>query len=358
MAALPGRSGAGGILNSDATWAREKRPAVMQHRPQGLTRVTVLDDYQSVAHSMAGWRDTGHELEVAFVPTHIADDAGLLDLLKDTDIVVAMRERTPLRAGLIARLPRLELIVTTGMQNASIDMDAGPMVCGTPSLTSPTAELTWALITGLMRNVPAEAASLRAGTWQSPGAGLGEGLEGSTLAILGLGRLGSRVAAIGRAFGMQVIAWSQNLTEETARAHGVERVSKAELFRRADVLSIHLRLSGRTESLVGEPELRSMKPTARLINTSRAGIVDQAALLQALHRGGIAGAGLDVFDAEPLPAGHPLLSAPNTLLTPHLGYVTRQNYEVFYGGAVEAITGYLNGAPVRVLASGTRAAHG
>jgi phosphoglycerate dehydrogenase-like enzyme len=260
-----------------------------------------------------------------------------------------MRERTPLPAGILSRLPRLRLVVTTGMTNAAIDLNAGVMVCGTQSLTSPTVEMTWALITGLCRNLCAESQSLRAGSWQS---GVGEGLEGQTLGLLGLGRIGSRMAGVGQAFGMHVTAWSQNLTQDAAAGHGVEWVSREDLFRQADILSIHLRLSPRTRGLVDGNLLRSMKPTARLVNTSRAGIVDQQALLEALHHGWIAGAGLDVFDHEPVPADHPLLDAPNTLLTPHLGYVVRQNYELFFAGALEAIHAYLDGQPIRVISPG------
>jgi phosphoglycerate dehydrogenase-like enzyme len=315
------------------------------------TRVVVLDDYQAVAGSMAGWQDCGHRLDVSFIHEHIGDPEVLIERLRDAEVIVAMRERTPLPESVLARLPQLKLIVTTGMNNPAIDMDSGIMVCGTESLTSPTVELTWTLITALSRNLCQEAGSLRSGTWQRS---VGEGLEGATLGLLGLGRIGSRVARIGQAFGMQVIAWSQNLTSEAAAAHGVRRVGAEELFRQSDILSIHLRLSPRTRGLASRERLRSMKPTARLINTSRAGIVDQQALLEALEQGWIAGAGLDVFDQEPLPADHPLLAAPHALLTPHLGYVVRQNYEVFFTGALEAICAYLDGKPVRVISPGRR----
>lgn len=314
-----------------------------------VTRVTVLDDYQAVAESMADWQGSKHRLEVTFLHDHIADPEVLAERLRETDVVVAMRERTPLPQSLIARLPRLKLIVTTGMNNAAIALDAGVPVCGTPSLISPTVELTWALVTALSRNLCRETQSLRAGTWQSS---VGEGLEGATLGLLGLGRIGSRVAKVGQAFGMRVIAWSQNLTPEAAAEHGAERVGPAELFSQADVLSIHLKLSPRTRGLVGQEELQSMRPTARLVNTSRAGIVDQQALAEALRNGWIAGAGLDVFDEEPLPPGHPLLEAPNALLTPHLGYVVRQNYELFFRGALEAVCAFLDGTPVHVLSDG------
>jgi phosphoglycerate dehydrogenase-like enzyme len=316
-----------------------------------VTRVAVLDDYQSVAASLAGWQGSRHRLDVTFLRDHISDPEALAERLQDTDVIVAMRERTPLPKSLIARLPRLKLIVTTGMNNAAIATDAGVMVCGTPSLTSPTVELTWALITALSRNLCREAQALRAGAWQTS---VGEGLEGSTLGLLGLGRIGSRVAKVGQAFGMRVIAWSQNLTPEAAREHGAERVGAEQLFRQADILSIHLRLSPRTRGLVGREQLQSMRPTARLVNTSRAGIVDQQALAEALRDGWIAGAGLDVFDEEPLPADHPLLDVPNALLTPHLGYVVRQNYELFFQGALEAVCAFLDGQPVRVLSDGSK----
>ena len=317
--------------------------------PAAATRVAVLDDYQAVAGSMAGWQECRHRLDVTFSHEHIADPEVLIGRLREVDVIVAMRERTPLPKSVLARLPRLKLVVTTGMNNAAIAMDAGVMVCGTQSLTSPTVELTWALITALSRGLCQQAQSLRAGGWQTS---VGEGLEGATLGLLGLGRIGSRVATVGQAFGMDVIAWSQNLTPEAAAAHGVRRVGAEELFGQADVLSIHLRLSQRTFGLVGRQQLRSMKPTARLVNTSRAGIVDQQALAEALREGRIAGAGLDVFDEEPLPADHPLLEVPNALLTPHLGYVVRQNYELFYRGALESICAFLDGEPVRVLSDG------
>ncbi|MGW1199973.1 D-2-hydroxyacid dehydrogenase family protein [Streptomyces sp. NPDC002536] len=261
-----------------------------------------------------------------------------------------MRERTPFPAAVLSRLPQLRLLVTSGMHNASIDLSAaaerGITVCGTRMTPFPAAELTWALILELARRAGAQDAGLRAGRWQS---GVGTGLAGATLGVLGLGKLGRRVADVALAFGMDVVAWSPNMTPERAAAAGVRAVGKRELFEESDVVSVHLRLSDSTRGLVSEDDLRSMRPTAYLVNTSRAPIVDQAALLEALEKGWIAGAGLDVYEEEPLPGAHPLLSAPNTVLTPHIGYVTADNFALSYGDSVEAVNAYLAGVPVRVL---------
>jgi phosphoglycerate dehydrogenase-like enzyme len=306
-------------------------------------RIAVLDDYQDVARRFAEWPDG-----TVFFHEPLADPA---EAVQDFDVVVAMRERTAFPAALLERLPRLRLLVTTGMRNASIDLDAaragGITVCGTEALGHPTAELAWGLILALARRIPQEDAALRAGRWQTT---VGLGLRGLTLGVLGLGRLGSHVAAFGNAFGMRVIAWSQNLTAERAAEGGAALVERDALFREADVLTIHLVLSERTRGLVGARELSLMKPTALLVNTSRGPIVDEAALAAALRDGTIAGAAVDVYDREPVPPDHPLLDAPNTVLTPHLGYVTEENYAVFYGQAVEDIAAYAAGAPVRVLA--------
>jgi phosphoglycerate dehydrogenase-like enzyme len=310
-----------------------------------MTRVAVLDDYQGVALGCADWS----ELEVEVFPDHLADDV-VVERLAPFDVVVAMRERTPFPRARLERLPNLRLLVTTGMRNAAIDLDAardnGVLVCGTGSLGPPTAELAWALILAVTRHVAEEHAAMRAGGWQHT---IGPELAGHRLGIVGLGRLGARMAAVGRAFEMEVVAWSQNLTAERAAEAGAALVSKEELFATADVVTIHLVLSDRTRGLVGAPELARMKPTAYLVNTSRGPIVDEAALLDALHAGRIAGAGLDVYATEPLPADHPLRRAPNTVLTPHIGYVTTGTYEVFYGDAVEDIARWLAGDPVRVL---------
>jgi phosphoglycerate dehydrogenase-like enzyme len=311
-----------------------------------MTRVAVLDDYQGVALECADWS----QLEVEIFPDHLADDDAVIERLAPFDVVVAMRERTPFTRARLARLPNLRLLVTTGMRNASIDLEAarehGVTVCGTGSLGPPTAELAWALILAVTRHVPAEDAAMRAGGWQHT---IGPELAGHRLGIVGLGRLGARMAAIARAFEMEPVAWSQNLTQERAADAGAALVSKDELFSTADVVTIHLVLSDRTRGLVGAPELAQMRPSAYLVNTSRGPIVDEAALLDALHSGRIAGAALDVYDTEPLPADHPLRSAPHTVLTPHIGYVTTGTYELFYGDAVEDIDRWLAGDPVRVL---------
>jgi phosphoglycerate dehydrogenase-like enzyme len=311
-----------------------------------MTRVAVLDDYQGVALGCADWS----RLEVEVFPDHLADDDALVERLAPFDAVVAMRERTPFTRARLERLPNLRLLVTTGMRNASIDLDAarehGVIVSGTGSLGPPTAELAWALILALTRHVPAEDRAMREGGWQHT---IGPELAGHRLGIVGLGRLGARMAAIGRAFEMEPVAWSQNLTAERAAEAGAELVGKEELFSTADVVTIHLVLSDRTRGLVGAPELALMRPTAYLVNTSRGPIVDEGALLDALHGGRIAGAALDVYDTEPLPADHPLRRAPNTVLTPHIGYVTTGTYEVFYREAVEDIDRWLAGAPIRVL---------
>ena len=312
--------------------------------------VAILDDYQGVALELGPWEELGDEVETTSFRDHVAGDDALVERLEPFEVVVAMRERTPLTRARLERLPRLRLLVTTGMANAAIDVAAarelGVVVCGTGGLAAPTAELTWALILALTRNVCAEDARVRAGGWQQT---IGPELQGRTLGVIGLGRQGSRVAAIGQAFEMEVIAWSQNLRAEAAAALGVEAVERDELLRRSDVVTLHLRLSERTHHLIGAPELALMKPTAHLVNTSRGPIVDERALLDALASGTIAGAGLDVYDVEPLPPDHPLRSAPNTVVTPHIGYVSLGNYAVFFRDVVEDIAAYLGGEPVRVL---------
>lgn len=314
-----------------------------------MTRIAVLDDYQKFASTAADWDSLPGE--VAFFSDHLSDADALVQRLREFDVIALMRERTPFPRALIERLPQLRLIVTAGMRNASIDIAAaaehGITVCGTDGGSGlATAELTWGLILDLLRNISAEDAATRAGRWQST---VGVELKGQTLGLLGLGRLGSAVATVGRAFGMDVIAWSQHLTNERAAAVGVTRVDRAELFAASDVLSVHVVLSDRTRGLIGAAELAAMKPTAYLVNTSRGPIVDEAALVDALHSGQIAGAGLDVFDQEPLPAGHPLLTAPRTVITPHIGFVTRQTYREWYPAMVEDITAFLAGSPIRVL---------
>ena len=313
-------------------------------------KVAVLDDYQEVSLRYGAWEELGDAVNVTVFSDHVADAEALVDRLVGFSVVVAMRERTAFPRRVFERLPGLRLLVTTGMANAAIDLaaarDHGVVVSGTGGLGPPTAELTWALILGLARHIVAEDRSIREGGWQRT---VGSDLAGATLGVVGLGRLGSRVAKIGLAFGMDVIAWSQNLQSETAQARGVRAVSKDELFRTADVITIHLQLSERTRGLITKDDLALLKPTASIVNTSRGPIIDEEALLEALSRGQLAGAGLDVFDVEPLPTDHPLRSAPRTLLTPHIGYVTDGTYRVFYREAIEDIAAFLAGHPVRVL---------
>lgn len=315
-----------------------------------MVQVAVLDDYQDVALHMADWGRLPAETQVQVFRDHLKDEDALVERLKGFPIIVAMRERTPFPRRVLERLPNLRLLITTGMRNASIDVAAaagcGVTVCGTRGLGYPTAELTWGLILALFRRIPQEDRATRAGHWQ---VSLGEGLHGKVLGMLGLGNLGSQVARVGAAFGMSVIAWSQNLTAERAAEVGATLVSKEDLLRQADVVSIHLVLSDRSRNLIGARELALMKPTAYLVNTSRGPIVEEQALIAALEKGTIAGAGLDVFDDEPLPLDHPLRRLDRTVLTPHLGYVTVETYRVFYGDAIDNIDAFLKGTPVRVI---------
>ncbi|MCS0604970.1 D-2-hydroxyacid dehydrogenase family protein [Streptomyces sp. LP11] len=315
-------------------------------------RCAVLDDYQGVATSVADWSVIEDRVEVVALREHLDGEDALAAALAGFDIVVTLRERVPFPGTLLARLPRLRLLIASGMRNTVIDYAAaeehGVTVCGTASAGTPPVEMTWALLLGLARGIVAENAAMRAGgPWQST---VGADLHGSRLGLLGLGRIGGRVARVGLAFGMRVSAWSQNLGAERAAEVGVElAASKEELLADSDFVSVHLALGDRTRNLVGTAEFALMKPTAFLVNTSRAAIVDQDALLAALHEGRIAGAGVDVFDTEPLPAGHPMRTAPRLLATPHLGYVSRANYATYYGEAVEDIEAYLAGSPVRRL---------
>jgi phosphoglycerate dehydrogenase-like enzyme len=313
-----------------------------------MTSVAVLDDYQRVALTSADW--SGLPAEVTVFDTHLDGAGAVVAALAGFDVVVAMRERTPFPAEVLRRLPALRLLVTTGAANASIDVGAarslGITVCGTGASAASAPELTWALLMALVRHVPTEDANVRAGRWQTT---VGRDLDGATLGLLGLGRIGQRMARYGAAFGMTVLAWSQNLTAATAGEHGATLVTREALFERSDVVSVHVKLSDRTRGLVGADELRRLGPDGLLVNTSRGPIVDEAALLAALRDGTIAGAALDVFGTEPLPADSPWRTAPNTVLTPHVGYVTREQYGVFYRDAVEDVRAWLAGAPVREL---------
>jgi phosphoglycerate dehydrogenase-like enzyme len=295
------------------------------------------------------WGDLGPDVTLDVVTSHLVGTE-LRDRLSGADVVVAMRERTAFDADLLRALRSLRLLVTTGMANASIDLAAaaecGVTVCGTGGLASPTAELTWGLVLALARRITADDAAMRRGGWQL---GVGTELAGKTLGVIGLGRLGQRVARIALAFEMRVLAWSQNLDPELARGLGAEPVPKPDLLRESDVVSLHLKLSDRTRGIIGAADLALMRPSAYLVNTARGPLVDTDALLAALHDGTIAGAGIDVYDEEPLPREHPLRSAPNTVLTPHVGYVTGGTYQVFYTEAVADIAAWLAGSPVRVL---------
>jgi phosphoglycerate dehydrogenase-like enzyme len=315
-------------------------------------RCAVLDDYQNVALTMADWSPLAGKVDITVHNDHYDREDDLVAAVGDCEIIVIMRERTPFKRPLFARLPKLKLLVTTGMRNSSVDIgaaaDHGVVVCGTPTTGQATAELTWGLILAAMRRMPRESAALRGnGRWQST---LGNDIGGKQLGVIGLGKLGARVAQIGKAFGMNVVAWSRNLTAERCAEVGVDFAGSLDmLLATSDVVTLHLVLSARTQGILGARELDLMKPTALLINTSRGPLVDEAALIAALRAKRIFGAGLDVFDVEPLPAKHAFRSLPNVLATPHLGYVTVENYRTLYSGAVDDIVAWLAGAPVRVL---------
>jgi phosphoglycerate dehydrogenase-like enzyme len=327
-------------------------------------RVAILDDYQQVSLASTDWSAVRELADIHVFYQHIARTEALVSALEPFDVIVAMRERTPFDAALLGQLPQLRLLVTTGMHNASIDLAAaashGVTVCGTGGVGSATAELTWGLILALARHIPEEDQRLKqvgraggaalpiSGGWQQT---VGTGLHGKRLGVVGLGTMGRQVADVGRAFGMKVVAWSQNLDPDHAKKAHVKAVSKEELFSSSDVVTVHYKLSERSVGLVGPAEFALMKPSAVLINTSRGPLVDSAALLAALRSGSIAGAGLDVYDIEPLPLADPLRSAPNVVLTPHLGYVTEETYKVFYGDAAEDIVAFTKGSPVRVLSA-------
>lgn len=315
-------------------------------------KCAILDDYQQVALTMADWSAIAGRVEVFAMSQHFTDEVELAVHLQDCDMLVIMRERTPITATLLARLPKLKLLITSGMRNASIDLAAaeqrGIVVCGTASGSAAPMELTWALLLGLAKHTVAENAGLRNnGPWQQA---LGVTLQGKTLGLLGLGKIGSQMAKVAQAFGMRVLAWSQNLTAERAGQQGVALAeSKLALFEQSDFVSVHLVLSERSRGLVGRDELAAMKPSAYLINTSRAAIVDQAALIEALQQQRISGAGLDVFEVEPLPADDIFRRLPNVLATPHLGYVADDNYRIYFREAIEDIEAFLAGQPLRRL---------
>lgn len=317
-------------------------------------KCVILDDYQNAALSMADWSAVSDRVDVLALREHIDNEDALVAALDGAEIAIIMRERTPFPARLFERLPALRLLITSGMRNASIDLAAaaarGVTVCGTGSGSEPPTELAWALILGLARQTVIENNALRqGGPWQST---VGADLHGRQLGLLGLGKIGTRMARIGQAFGMRVVAWSPNLTQERADAAGAEFApSKEALLEGSDFVSIHLVLGERTRGLLGAAELRRMRPHAYLINTSRAPIVDQAALIEVLEQERIAGAGLDVFDIEPLPAGHAFRRLPNVLATPHLGYVSQRNYRTYFSEAVQDIAAWLEHAPVRTLGS-------
>ena len=313
-------------------------------------KIAVLDDYLQVAQATAPWRERLPGAEITYFRDLLGGTEEAAATLRDYQVVVAMRERTAFPRELLSQLPQLRLLVTTGMRNAAIDVAAakelGVTVCGTGADGATTSELTWALILALLRPVQLDDAHVRDGGWQRQ---LGGDLGGRTLGLVGLGRQGARVARVAHAFDMNVIAWSPHLTKERAAEHGAECVTKHEVFKRADVASVHLVLSDATRGIVGESELRALGPDSYLVNTARAALVDQAALRQALTGGWIAGAGLDVYDIEPLPGDHWLRTAPRTVLSPHMGYVSARGYRVFYGDAVEDIAAYLRGEPIRLL---------
>jgi len=314
-------------------------------------RCAVLDDYQKVALDLADWNRIAADVDVTVFNAPLGDAQAVQRALRGFDIVCMMRERTPFRRDTLEALPDLKLLITTGARNASIDLAAaaqrGVTVCGTRSYGHPTAGITFGLILELTRRIGFENQCLKSGgRWQTT---LGPDLEGLTLGVLGLGKLGARVAAIAKAFGMKVIAWSTNLTEERCREAGVAYTSRDDLFRDADIVTIHMVLGDRSRGLVGERELALMKPSALIVNTSRGPIIREPALIAALRARRIAGAGLDVFDVEPLPLEHPFRKMDNVVITPHLGYVSEQNYRHYFPDIVENIAAFIAGAPVRVM---------
>lgn len=313
-------------------------------------RIAILDDYQGVALQLGDWSRIRAKHEVIVFREHIADDDNLIAAIKDCEVVCMMRERTPIMKAQIERLPNLKLIVTTGNHNASLDVETaqqrGITVCGTGSSGHATSELTIGLMLALSRRLVEQHNSVRSGGWQ---VGLGEDVRGKTLGIIGLGKLGQQVGKVASALGMNVVAWSQNLTDEKAAAGGAKRLEKADLFAKSDFITLHYKLSPRSQGIVGAADIARMKPTAFLINTSRGPLIDEQALILALQKGRIAGAALDVYDIEPLPDDHPFRRMPRLITTPHVGYVSRENYDVYFREIVENIEAWLAGKPIRVV---------
>jgi phosphoglycerate dehydrogenase-like enzyme len=313
-------------------------------------KLAILDDYQGTAKYLGDWSSLPPGTNVQFFQDHIANEDKLVERLKDFDMVMGMRERTPFTRSILSRLPKLRLLMTTGLRNASFDMEAasdmGIPVCGASGAGEGPTELTWGLILSLLRHIHEEDKRSREGSW---GTTVGVGLKGKTLGLIGLGHIGSLVAKVGKAFDMNIIAWSQNMTAQRAKECDATLVDKETLFRESDVVSVHLVLSDRSRGLVGAAELELMKSTAFLVNISRGPIVDEKALIDVLERKAIAGAALDTFDVEPLPLNHPLFKTPNTLICPHLGYVTEEGYRAFYAGVIENVRAFLSGEPIRVI---------
>lgn len=322
----------------------------MADKKTNMIRVAILDDYQRIALAATDWSRVQERASVDVYHDNLKDPKALVERLRPYDVLVIMRERTPFPRTLVERLPNLKLLVTTSGRNRSIDLaacaDRGVVACHTEGGHTPTAELTWGLILALAKRIPEEDRATREGHW---GVKVGLGMAGRTLGVVGLGKLGSAVARVGKLFDMRVIAWSQNLTDARAREVGVERVDKDTLLRQSDFVTLHVVLSDRTRGLIGAADMAKMKPTAYLINTSRGPVVDEGALVDAVNKGVIAGAGLDVYGIEPLPKDHPLRSLPNSIILPHLGGFVRENYELWYRGAAEDIVAWLDGKPIRIL---------
>ncbi|HVZ61646.1 MAG TPA: D-2-hydroxyacid dehydrogenase family protein [Terriglobales bacterium] len=313
-------------------------------------KVAILDDYQNIALQMAEWSILKGKVEITVFSDHLSDPERIVERLTPFDVVCVMRERTPMTRAILERLPNLKLICSTGIRNVSIDLKAaqerGITVCSTGYTHHGAVEVTWALILGIVRNLPEEVSAMRTGKWQ---VSLGGDLAGKTLGIVGLGRIGSEVARIANAFKMNVIAWSPNLVSEKAASHGATLVTKEALFRESDIVTLHLILGARSRGVVGATELSWMKPGAYLINSSRGPLVDEEALISTLQRRAIAGAALDVYDSEPLPESHPFRSLKNVVATPHVGFVTRETYGIFFRDTVENISAWLSGNPVRLM---------